>query len=120
MKSFDPEGLLAARMTLYTREIKPLLPPVAFEPSTMKLGLLGGHLIVVLAGYVIVRHDVPWLRPLGSLLIGHSLACIGFLTHELSHNSLVRRPALRYPLEAFFWALNLVPATLWRRVHNET
>ena len=59
-----------------------------------------------------------WL--LCSLLIGHSLACIGFFAHELSHNAICKHPRIRYALEIISWGFNLVSPTIWRRVHNQT
>src|SRR5262249_41605630 len=55
-----------------------------------------------------------------NLVIGHSLACVAFLTHELSHGTIVQSRAARCCLEVVLWGLNVVPATVWRRVHNQT
>jgi fatty acid desaturase len=55
-----------------------------------------------------------------SIFIGHTLACIGFLAHELAHGAIIRARLPRYLFEYFFWALVLIPATVWKRVHNHT
>lgn len=55
-----------------------------------------------------------------SILIGHSLSCLAFFSHDLSHNSILKRSWLRTFLETLFWGLNFIPATLWDEVHNHT
>lgn len=55
-----------------------------------------------------------------SLLIGHSMACLLFLAHDVSHNAVVRNHLLKRTLELAMWGLNVIPPTLWRRVHNQT
>jgi hypothetical protein len=60
-------------------------------------------LIIIICGYVgfrISTSAIPFLFL--ALLIGHSMASIAFLTHELSHNTIVRFRPLGYPLEVFF------------------
>lgn len=105
----------------YIRLFKPLLPERAFAPSPRKLAFLVLHLLVILAGYVGIRfagHWVLWL--VCSFVIGHSLACIGFLAHELSHNTIIPTRRLRYTLELLMWGLIIISPTVWRRVHNHT
>ena len=53
-------------------------------------------------------------------MIGHSVACLGFFAHELSHNTIFKNPLIRYFFEIICWGLNLVPPTVWHRVHNHT
>lgn len=53
-------------------------------------------------------------------MVSHALSCIGFLSHELSHNSIIKNRRYRYLYEVFFWGINLIPATIWNKVHNHT
>ena len=101
-----------------TRELRPLLPEEAFQPSPRKLVFMVLHLAVVGCGIYAITRSPATFYPLISLTIGHSLACIAFYTHELSHNAIVTNSSVRRPLETFFWALNFIPATMWRQVHN--
>lgn len=105
----------------YAQELRGALPTLAFAAAPRKLWLLLVHFLIVTSGYVGFRNgsSVPVFVML-SLGIAHSMACIAFLAHELSHNAIVRSRPLRHGLEVFFWALNLIPATVWRRVHNQT
>lgn len=105
----------------YAGELKGEVPAAAFTPTPRKLWRVATHLVVILAGYAGLRlasHPV-WF-PVICVVIGHSLACLAFLAHELSHGVLVRSRPLRYGLELLVWGIVFIPATVWRRVHNQT
>jgi len=104
----------------YVKTVKKLLPAHAFSPAPERLWVMFMHVAVVAVGYAGIR----WVDPIWSLffsiLIGHSVACIGFLAHELSHHAIITNRPARYLCEIFFWGLILVPTTLWKRIHNQT
>ena len=105
----------------YVRCLKPLLPDDAFAPCPRKLLRQTIHFLLLFGSYMGIRfveHWFVWL--LCSLVIGHSLACTGFFAHELSHNAVLRNSRIRYFFEIICWGLNLVPPTVWHRVHNHT
>jgi fatty acid desaturase len=105
----------------YVKTLRGQLPARAFAAAPRKLWTMLAHLLIIGASYMgfrITSSTLVFL--LLSLIIGHSMACLAFLAHELSHNAIVRSPPLRYCLEIFFWGINLIPATVWRRVHNQT
>lgn len=78
------------------------------------------HLALILACLWLLRITlITTVSVLVSVVMGHSLACLAFFAHELSHGSLVKRHHLRGALELLLWGLNCFPATLWRRLHNE-
>jgi fatty acid desaturase len=105
----------------YVRVLRPLVPPEAFAPARRKLVAIAAHTAIIVAGSLAVGWlDTIWQRALLSLVIGHSTACLAFLGHDLSHNSIVRSRRVRYPLELLAWGLRLMPVTLWHRLHNET
>lgn len=105
----------------YVNKIRAELPPCAFLPAPRKLWIIFGHLALVVSAYLTLRFSSSMIVGLFlALVIGHSLACMGFLTHELAHGAIVRSRRIRYALEFLFWGLNLIPATVWRRVHNQT
>ncbi len=105
----------------YVQALRPLLPPEAFAPAPRKLWLVAIHLAVVGGGYAAIRFTPsPILYPFCTLVIGHSLGCIAFLAHELSHNTIVRHRHLKRGLELLLWGLNIFPPTLWNRIHNQT
>ncbi len=105
----------------YLQVLKSHLPEQAFKPRLRKLLVILAHLIVVSAGYAAFQFTSSLVAySLLALVIGHSLMCVVFLAHELSHNTILRQPILRYPLEVLLWGLNLIPATMWRRLHNQS
>lgn len=104
----------------YAAVVRPLLPAKAFVPSKRGLWQIALHLAIIglcLWGIRAVPHVWAWFC--FSAIIGHSLTCLVFLAHELSHGGIMRRSRFRYPLEVFLWGLNLIPATMWRKLHNE-
>jgi fatty acid desaturase len=105
----------------YVHVLKGHLPAEAFKPRPRKLWVILAHLLLIGTGYAAFcfTSSIP-VYMLLSIVIGHSLTCIVFLAHELSHNTIIRRPLLQYLLEVPLWGLNLIPATMWRRVHNQT
>lgn len=104
----------------YIRRLRPLLPKEAFQPEKRKLLPAALHLSLIVSGWIALRYIRGIYVPLVSLGIGNSLVCLGFLAHETSHRVVVRNPKIRYKLELLFWGLNLIPATMWIRLHNES
>lgn len=116
----EPEVTLIPRSE-YVRFLKQHLPPEAFEPRPAKLWQVAAHFVVIGAAYYAIgRFDNVFVRLLCSFIIGHSLTCMVFIVHEITHGAVLRRSnPLRYPLEVVMWGLNLIPATMWRKLHNE-
>jgi fatty acid desaturase len=112
MHGISPET--AARI----REIRRSLPPEAFQPNPRRLWMMGAHALVVAAGYWCIRVS-PITAPLAALLIGHSLACMAFAAHELSHNAVIRQRHLKYLVSLLAFGINAVPPTMWNRLHND-
>ena len=103
------------------QDITGRLPAAAFRPAPHKLWFIAAHLLVAIAAYCAFRFtDSTAVHVLLALLLAHCLSTIAFLAHELSHGSIIRSGRLRYALEVFCWGLNLIPATVWQRVHNQT
>lgn len=90
-------------------------------PQPRELGRVALHGVIVAAAIVGLRFTPqPWLWPLFTLVIGHGIACLAFLAHDLSHGAIVRSRRARRALELILWGLNVTPPTMWRRLHNET
>lgn len=119
MGTVNGRGLLTTAD--YARVVRPHLPREAFAPQPRDLGRMAFHGAVLAAALAGLRFtDVPWVWPLFCLVIGHAIACLAFLAHDLSHGSIVRSRAVRRALELVLWGLNVTPPTMWRRLHNET
>jgi len=105
----------------YTNAIRASLPKEAFQPEPRKLFFLAAHVLIVFLSYMAMRSVSSWLwYPLFSIVIGHSLACIGFFAHDLSHHSIIQNRSLRYACEMFCWGIIFICPTIWHRIHNHT
>jgi fatty acid desaturase len=105
----------------YVRRIKPLLPKAVFSPSTHQLWIAGAHLLVIASSYLLLRHSHALIVcPTVAIVLGHSLGCLAFIAHDVSHNAVVRKKTVRHLLEMLLWGLNCFPPTLWHRIHNQT
>lgn len=105
----------------YTRVLRPLLPAEVFLPSKRPLIAITGHLLVIACCYFWLRStSALWVGPVTTLIIGHSLGCLGFLAHDVSHGSVIREATPRWLLEMLLFGLNGTTPTVWRRVHNQT
>jgi fatty acid desaturase len=101
------------------RRVRATLPPEAFAPNAGRLWMMAAHASVVAGGYAVIR-AWPTLGPLASICIGHSLACLAFAAHELSHNAVVRHRGVKYVCSLLALGINFVPPTMWNRLHNLT
>lgn len=103
----------------YARRVRARLPESAFARTPHRL--LDGlpHVLVFFAGVLALRSMPGWVGPIVALVVGHSLGCLAFLAHDVAHGSVLPRSVLRRALEFGLWSLNLVPPTLWRRIHND-
>jgi fatty acid desaturase len=105
----------------YIQEIKKLLPKQAFQPAPVKSIYMIVYLLLLIPVYYAFQftHNLIVYFIL-SIVITHCLSSVGFLAHELSHHSILKSKRPRHLLEVISWAVNLIPATLWDRVHNHT
>jgi fatty acid desaturase len=105
----------------YVKVLRPLLPREAFARNPRKLLFIVLQLLAVLAGYTLMRQTQAWyFLLLLSVPIGHSIACLGFYAHDLSHKTILQDGVLLRIVETLVWTIVAVPATMWRRVHNAT
>lgn len=106
----------------YVELLKNDLPVQAFRKARYKVYIILIHFSIITSSIFLIKNcSQNILICLFSVLItGHSLACLGFLAHELSHNSIINNSRLKYFLEIISWGINLIPATMWHRVHNLT
>src|SRR3954463_15976240 len=104
----------------YVREIRPLLPDAAFASRPQKLWAVAAHTLILAAGIATVRTTSHvWLFPFVALIMAHSMGCLGFIIHDVSHNSVVRRQPFKYLLELYIWGLVVISPHLWHRIHNQ-
>jgi len=105
----------------YVRRLAPLLPREAFAREPRQLWGAVVHLVMVGGGWAVAREaDGIGVMALAALLTGHSVGCLLFVAHDLSHGSILRPGRARSLCELLFWGINLIPPTLWRCLHNRT
>lgn len=105
----------------YLAAIRPLLPSGSFRRNPRKLIPITLHLLILGCGYWLIREsNAAWQWALISVVIGHSIACLGLYAHDLSHKTILPGGALLRFVETLVWAVVVVPATMWRKVHNAT
>jgi fatty acid desaturase len=103
----------------YARELEAALPRELFQPVPRRLWWLPAHAVVISAGVLaIVRADSVALRLVAGVVIGHSLATLGFLGHEILHGSVIRNRFLML-LVGGVCILNWgITPSLWIARHN--
>src|SRR5258706_15822374 len=100
------------------KELRDALPKEAFEPAPRRLIALFVHAALVVCGFYFAGHTKSAMALLlFAAVAGHSLAAIGFLSHELTHGVIIRNKHLLFLAEKFFWGIALVSPTMWRRAH---
>lgn len=109
---------IAPATALCIHTIRAKLPPAAFQPAPQRLWHVAIHATIIAAGYAGLR-AYPAVGLLWSIVIGHSLACAAFVAHEISHNAVVRNRPIKYLLELLIFGLNVLPPTMWNRLHND-
>ncbi|MCK6552041.1 fatty acid desaturase [Myxococcota bacterium] len=102
----------------YLRVLKPLLPAEAFRPSPVRLLALVAYAATVVGGMAVsIASGDRVVQLVLALFIGHQMAGVVFFAHDLSHGSILRWSRTRYVIEAVFWGLVYMPATMWRKIH---
>ena len=105
----------------YVREIRAQLPAKAFRPRPQKLWMVLAHSLVLVAGIFVIRNAPSmWVLPIVSLIMGHSMGCLGFIVHDISHNAVVTRQPFKYLLELYVWGVVVTSPHMWHRVHNQS
>jgi fatty acid desaturase len=114
------EKLSLVPQSTYVRELRPELPPEAFEPATSRLALVPAHLaVIVIASVAIAMGWVPWLlAPLISLVIGVSFAGLTFVAHEAVHGGIVRGRRARQVVGWIGFLPFTVSPRLWAAWHD--
>ena len=108
-------------VSAYAAELKPHLPPAAFEPARSRVLWLLVHLAVVALGALVIgKHLLPvWLWPLVSLLVGCSFAGLAFVAHETLHGATVRQKTLRHLVGWLGFLPFALSPRLWIAWHNK-
>jgi len=108
----------------YAKKLRPLLPTEAFLPDPNKVLILLINLMILIVGWAIASYLDRWhwyylclYLPI-AIVMGNSIAVLGFSSHNLLHSSVITNPWLRQALSLSGFAMLWMPPTLWKAVHN--
>jgi fatty acid desaturase len=103
----------------YRQQVRKALPDYMFKPDYGNLWWFLVHFAII-GGcfYVLAAHFSFWVAPICSILIGHSMASMGFLAHDIAHGGTIRSIWLRDLLAGIGFSPLAISPYLWRRWHN--
>lgn len=103
----------------YRQQIRRELPDYVFKPDYSNLWWLPVHFLLIGASlFVIINHFNPWTAILCSVVIGHSMGCLGFIAHDISHGGSIKNLFLRDFLTLVGFSTLGISPLLWRKWHN--
>ena len=105
----------------YARAVRPHLPAEIFRPQPWRMAWLPVHLAIIagLATYVVAWQPVWYVALACALVIGHSFACLAFLTHEVMHHAVVRSRLAERLVGYCGLGIFCLSPTLWVAWHNQ-
>lgn len=103
----------------YRQQIRKALPEGYTKPHTGNLWWFPVHFAFIgVSLYLLTNNFSWWLAPILSLVIGHSMSCLGFVAHELAHGSSIQNPFWRDALAWVAFSPLAIGPHLWKRWHN--
>lgn len=106
----------------YRRVTDPLVRPESFESNWPLFVHTIAHFAFITGASVVVARNLGhwplWQVLAVAVLTGHSVACLGFLSHELGHGVATRSKVATYLWETFAWIYSLtICASIHRKAH---
>jgi fatty acid desaturase len=108
----------------YAKKLRPLLPAEAFVPNINQVWILLINILILIVGWAIASYLDRWnpyylwlFLPI-AIVMGNSIAVLGFSSHGLLHSSVISIPWLRQILGLLGFTMLWMPTTLWKVVHN--
>ncbi len=103
----------------YRQQVRKALPDEFFKPEPSQLLWFIPHVAIIGTGlWLLTAHFSWWLAPILSLIIGHSFACLGFLSHEIGHGAAIQNLRARDILGGIGFSAFFISPLLWRKWHN--
>lgn len=108
----------------YVKKLRPLIPPEAFIADTNKVWILFINMGILIAGWNIASYldkwnwHFLWLYLPMALIMANSISVFQFITHDLQHSNMIKNHRLRWLVSLFGFAMQWMPPTLWKAVHN--
>lgn len=103
----------------YRQQIRRSLPDEVFHNDAKSLLWFPVHFgIIGICWWALATHFSWWYAPIASLIVGHSIACMGFLAHDIAHGGGFKSVAIRDLLSGIGFSPLWIGPRLWRRWHN--
>lgn len=103
----------------YRQQLKKALPAEVFKPDHKNLLWLPIQLAIIGAcWYGISAYFQWWLAPILAIVAGHSMACMGFVAHDVGHGGTIKQLWLRDLLCGLGFSPLGIGPLLWRKWHN--
>jgi fatty acid desaturase len=103
----------------YRQQLKKALPPEYLKPDYTNLWWFPAHAAIIGTCYwLLSAHFTWWFAPLASLIVGHSIACLGFVAHDILHGGSIKNAHLKDALAGIGFSPLWIGPYLWRRWHN--
>ncbi len=119
MATIAPPSPTPTKIPNYRQQLRKELPEHFFKPHYGNLLWFVVHFAIIGTGFWLLRdHFSWWLAPICSLVIGHSMACMGFLAHDIGHGGTIKNLFLRDFLAGLGFSPLAIGPYLWRRWHN--
>jgi fatty acid desaturase len=107
-------------ISFYRNQITPELSPEIMKPNPWRLiGFASYAAVVLTAIFLIVTAPLAWpIKVLLGAVIGFCNGNLGFLSHEISHGSVIKNKNWQDVLVFFGMAPFFISPTFWRFWHN--
>ncbi len=104
----------------YVKELRADLPPEAFEPAKSRALLVPFYVAVIALATAAIANDwLGWyLWPVLSVVIGVSISCLMFVSHETLHGGIVKGKSLKYAIGWICFAPFMMSPRMWMGWHN--
>ncbi|ELR99527.1 fatty acid desaturase [Gloeocapsa sp. PCC 73106] len=108
----------------YAKNLRPLIPTIAFKPNHSKILLLPINALILLLGWGIADQLDQWswywlwlYLPI-ALIMGNAVIALLFITHDTLHSKTIFRPWLRQVTTVLSLSMLWMTPSFWKVVHN--
>lgn len=106
-------------ISFYAKNIRASMPAHVFKPQPGRLWwLLIHYAIIITCGFLIVYFNSIYFNLLLSIIMGHSMGCLFFLGHELTHGAVLKNKKSILFFTFFCYAPWGMHPMAWIDAHN--
>lgn len=106
-------------LSVYAKAVRSLLPVHFFKPKRKRLFWLPIHYTIIgICVFLILKMDSIYFNILLSVIMGHSMGCLFFLGHELTHGAILKDKKSILFFTFFCYATWGMHPISWIHAHN--